>query len=574
MARMFPALSDQQLNELQSAAEADLYRAFRDQLPDAFEVHYSVSWILRREEDQARDGEADFLVCHPDRGFLVIEVKGGGVGFDGLSGEWFSIDASNQKHIIKDPIRQALRAKYSILTKLREHPKFRSYGLSTVLCGHTVFFPDIAHAGKLEKPDLPLDIVGTNEHLHEAEKWVITAFDYWAGESDRTEPLERAGVGLIRELFARSFEARPLLSRTLEKEEQQRLRLTHEQARILDILRGQRRVAVSGGAGTGKTVLAVEKARRLANEGFNTLLTCYNRQLADHLSIICQDTDRLDVMSFHQLCVRQVKRANQASGRDLLQEAKVTYPGTDLWNVQYPNALGYSIEVLNEFYDAIVCDEGQDFGDDYWVPLELFLSDYEKSPFYIFFDDNQNLYHRTSSFPIKDEPFCLTVNCRNTDKIHDVAYHYYKGTPIDPPEIQGQDVVSLSAPNIDAQANKIHSRIVDLLNNEGLEASDIVVLIADAYSKSEYYEAIRHKPLPKGTSWLEEGTPSTGRLLIDTVNRFKGLEATTVFLWGLDGIELSRNMEILYVGMSRAKSLLFLVGQQKVCDEILSMPAQ
>ena len=65
-----------------------------------------------------------------------------------------------------------------------------------------------------------------------------------------------------------------------------------------------------------------------------------------------------------------------------------------------------------------------------------------------------------------------------------------------------------------------------------------------------------------------------GRLLIDTVNRFKGLEATTVFLWGLDGIELSRNMEILYVGMSRAKSLLFLVGQQKVCDEILSMLAQ
>jgi hypothetical protein len=254
---MFPALTEYQLEELQSGAEADLYRTLRNQLSDDFEIYCSVSWILRREEDQARDGEADFLICHPDQGFLVIEVKGGGVGYDGLSGEWFSIDAKNQKHIIKDPVRQALRAKYSILTKLQEHPKFRTYGIKNILCGHTVFFPDIAHAQKLEKPDLPLEILGTNEHLHEAEKWVSKAFEYWAGESDRTEPLGKAGVDLIREIFARSFKVLPLLSRALETEETQRIALTQEQARILDMLHARRRVAISGGAGTGKTVLAV-----------------------------------------------------------------------------------------------------------------------------------------------------------------------------------------------------------------------------------------------------------------------------------------------------------------------------
>ena len=112
--------------------------------------------------------------------------------------------------------------------------------------------------------------------------------------------------------------------------------------RVLDFVRSHRRVAVRGGAGTGKTVLALEKARRLSDEGFRTLLTCYNRQLADHLASLCAGTANLDVMGFHQLGRRQVERANRESGRDLLAAAKVTYPGKNLYDVQLPNALAYS----------------------------------------------------------------------------------------------------------------------------------------------------------------------------------------------------------------------------------------
>jgi superfamily I DNA/RNA helicase len=53
--------------------------------------------------------------------------------------------------------------------------------------------------------------------------------------------------------------------------------------------------------------------------------------------------------------------------------------------------------------------------------------------------------------------------------------------------------------------------------------------------------------------------------LIDTIQRFKGLESPIVFLCGLDAIDLSRRHELLYVGMSRAKSLLVIVGQTKTC---------
>ena len=85
-----------------------------------------------------------------------------------------------------------------------------------------------------------------------------------------------------------------------------------------------------------------------------------------------------------------------------------------------------------------------------------------------------------------------------------------------------------------------------------------------------YYEALRHLPLPKPSHWLEEGTPTENTVLLDTVKRFKGLEAPVVFLWGLGGRSVEREAEVLYVGMSRAKSLLYLVAPQAVCEQVLA----
>src|SRR5262245_29311200 len=113
MATLLPELSDLQLSALASQAEAKVYRALRDWVPDRYVVVFEVGWILRREDEQAKDGEADFLVCDPDSGYLCIEVKGGGIAFDGVSGQWFSVDRNRQKHVINNPIHQALRAKYS-----------------------------------------------------------------------------------------------------------------------------------------------------------------------------------------------------------------------------------------------------------------------------------------------------------------------------------------------------------------------------------------------------------------------------------------------------------------------------
>lgn len=565
MATMLPDLSDGQLSENPSQAEVKVYRALRDLLPSEYVVFFQVGWILRREEEEARDGEADFLVCHPEFGYLTIEVKGGGVGFDALKGEWYSVDRHRQKHPIKNPISQAMRAKYSVRTKLNESQRWRDLPLTNVLRGHSVFFPEVGNASVLSRPDMPEALVGCAHDLLEPKAWIDSVFSYWSNDGSNWKPLGRRGIDVMRDVFARSFVATPLVSARLAAQEERRLILTKDQMRVLDFLRSHRRVAVRGGAGTGKTVLAVEKARRLAREGFRTLLTCYNRQLADYLALVCQGVEGLEVMGFHQLCSRQIESANRQTGRDLVSEARLTYPGKDLYDVQLPNALTYSLEILPERYDAIVCDEGQDFLEEFWLPLELLLSDYKMSPLYIFYDDNQNLYSRASTFPIRDEPFTLTDNCRNTAPIHVAAYKYYRGDPVAAPEIEGEPVQFEIANGRDQQAAKIGARIVDLVAKQGVNPGDIAVLIGDASNKVGYYSALRNLPLPRPVKWLEEGVQCPEMILMDTVQRFKGLEAAIVFLWGFDMIDNSRNQELIYVGMSRAKSLLVIVGKDAKC---------
>ncbi len=568
MTTTIPDLTDAQLNELPSQAEARVYRSLRDNLPDDYVVLFQVGWILRQEGERARDGETDFLICHPDKGCLCVEVKGGGVGFDADTGEWFSIDRHRRKHKINNPINQALRAKYSVRSKLDEHPRWRALSLGKVLLGHAVFFPDIGDAAAPSRADLPAALVGTATDLRDPRGWIDSVFAYWGSNVRNVVALGRRGGEVIREVFARSFEVAPLVATRLAEQEARRLALTDDQMRVLDFVRSHRRVAVRGGAGTGKTVLALEKARRLADEGFRTLLTCYNRQLADHLASLCAGTANLDVMGFHQLCHRQVERANRESGRDLVSEAKITYPGAGLYDVQLPNALAYSLEVLPERYEAIICDEGQDFREDFWVALELLLADYDRSPFYVFYDDNQNIYARASTFPIQGEPFSLTTNCRNTAPIHAAAYTRYRGVPVSPPDNEGAEVQLDRAPSRAAQVGKIKGRIVDLIARQGVSPGDIAVLIVDAVSKADCYAALRRLPLPRPATWLEEGVRNDRTVLMDTVRRFKGLEAPVVILWGLDDVDWERSEELLYVGMSRAKSVLVIVGTNTTCARV------
>jgi hypothetical protein len=572
MAICYPDYDDVTQANIESHGEILFYDACKKQLSNDFHVFHSVSWISCHSGD-AKDGEADFLICHPDRGYVVVEVKGGRINANLTTGVWTSTDGNGRMHKLRtSPFKQALSGKYNILNKVKEHKDWPKSGLKWINAGHAAFFPNIDDGRTLQGPEAPIDIIGDRSDLEFFAKWVDKIFEYWSNQKgvSSTNRFGDTGIQLFKKIFARVVEARPLLSAKIAGEELERLILTAQQIQILDLISRQRRVAISGGAGTGKTVLALEKARRLADEGFKTLLTCYNAPLSEHLRLVSGTEENLTVVGFHKLCKQMVDKASKESGRDLINEAEGSYPGMDHWDHHYPIALTYALEILDERYDAIVVDEGQDFGEEFWFPIEILLNDGETSPLYIFYDENQNVYTRASTFPADAAPITLTLNCRNTKKIHEAAYHFYSGSLIEAPDIDGEDVQVLEASSAEKQAQKIYEQITRLIVAEKIPPSSITVLIADRIRRQTYQRLLDAYTLPSGAYWgsVEDADPNN--LKIETVARFKGLESDVLVLWGLDELPNSEKKETLYVGMSRAKSLLIICGSKTTSDKVLS----
>ena len=89
--------------------------------------------------------------------------------------------------------------------------------------------------------------------------------------------------------------------------------------------------------------------------------------------------------------------------------------------------------------------------------------------------------------------------------------------------------------------------------------------MACTYGRSTAGTRESSQSLPAGANWSTDSNARAGQVLIDTVNRFKGLEAAVVVVWALDSLNDEKHRELLYVGLSRAKSLMYLAGSPDVC---------
>ena len=396
--------------------------------------------------------------------------------------------------------------------------------------------------------------------LADLRVWLDRVDRFWKRADD--DPLGAHGVRIVEEILCRSIEVRPVLRSVIDDTEQHRIRLTANQAKVLRTIGGRKRAVISGGAGTGKTLIAVEKAKQLAQSGLQVLLLCYNRPLADTLAKALKDESRIVVCSFHQLCDKRIKSAISITGRNLLSEAASAYPGNSdrhLFDIQMPYALALSNEILEERFDAVVVDEAQDFSDEYWFAIEELLRDQISGYLYIFIDQNQTLYPRHGNLPVSDEPYHLTSNCRNTAPIHEVGYAFYSGEPIDSPELLGPAVEREGIDGEEQQADAVARRVSRWLADEALQPGDLAVLVAKK-SKAYLYELLRGKLIHGNTSWAFEEHARARSVLVDTVGRFKGLEAQAVVLWLGEEVVDEEQFETIYVGSTRAKSLLCIVG--------------
>jgi hypothetical protein len=559
---MIPMLNDERLFDLQSRAEARFYEACRDQLPADILVIYSAAWLYRDGRGRITEGEADFTLVSPTLGILVVEVKGGGVTFDPTTGLWHSVDRNGRANPIKDPFKQAQSERHALAHQITGHASWRQFAGSQFPLGHAVVFPDINNASALLGPNRQRDFIGINTDLANVSRWVVRVMQFWQRPTDT--PLGGRGARVVEDILCNPIDVRAVLRVAVEQAEERRIRLTAEQAKVLRTLGGQRRAVVSGGAGTGKTLLAAEKATQLAAAGLSVLLLCYNRPLADSLAYGLRDTPLVTAQSYHQLCDRRARMAT-AAGRDVIQEARNAYPGDGeqhYFDTQLPFALALSSEVLDEKFDALVIDEAQDFSEEYWFGIEMLLRDQTSGHLYIFIDQNQTIYPRKGTLPVDDEPYLLTSNCRNTVPIHEAGYRFYKGEAVDVPNLHGLEVTWAALDQPNAQADAVCRRVRQWVVVEGLHALDVAVLVAKR-PKGYCYDLLQPRLDAEGVRWVVETHGVTGAVLLDTFSRFKGLEAQAVVLWLGDEVVDEGVWETVYVGATRAKSLLAIVGSNR-----------
>ena len=543
MAKMIPELTDDEITAAhESAAESRVYRSLRDQLSDGVTVLYSVPWI-ETSKSGSTDGETDFVVIDPSRGILALEVKGG-TSEVGPGGRWSTRGANGAIVPIKNPFQQGVESKNVLRRQIHSIP---GVDIDSMVFGHCVALPDAyASPGNLGL-DAPGEILLVEGDIESVEDKINSIFRYWSDREHRMLPAEIVDL-ITSRIFPRQVIA-PSLGVEVRSAEQRIIELTKQQCRYLGFLRNQRRVCIEGSAGTGKTVLALEKARQLADDGVPTLLTCFNNQLAARLASATDDVANLTVQTFHDTCVKFA----EAAGLELPSDSSGF--DSEFFDVKLPELMLRAIDLVpDRRFGAVVIDEAQDLQPDWWELLELLLDD-DDGWLWAFRDSGQNLYGREADLPSRISAFTLEENVRNSQKIHAAAAPFVPGDHgicIGP---DGGNVRYEFATNPRAVRSVVGRVLHRLINDEGLKREDVIVLTATSVANSALADVER-----VGSFDLKVFGEEGAGIAVESVWRFKGLERPAVIV--IDITENTRDA-LRYVAMTRARSVLVMVGEEK-----------
>ncbi len=540
--------------EARSEAESEVAEALERELPHKhYEVLQSKEFIEHPDAGGFFEGEIDIVVFSPEDGILVIEVKGGGIEYNGRRKRWYSLDHLHLKHEIDDPFRQATRASRFFRDWLKKKG-IKHKGREAIPVSHAVFFPDIRWGNKPipshARPELILD----SSHLRRLRKVIPQLMRQFKRPYHRelTEwEIETIRTGLLYPMA----NVMPTLKSNIEREKARFVRITEDQKVILDYLAEQNQLAIRGFAGTGKTLLAAEKARRLYHKGLKVVMLCFNRPLCQDLrKALISFSDRVDVYTYHALC------------KDLCKEAGIAFTEPDeekeartFWDEETPLMMLDALKKTERRYDAIIVDEGQDFRKEWFEALKHALADPEKGYFYIFLDPNQCIYCEPADLPVPLATSILRRNCRNTKSIGElvetfgnVEMTYHPEAPV------GEPPTFIAYKDEEDELVKVEATLQKLLTTDGLDPEDVVCLSTHSKAKSCFSGVEKIA----GIAMTEELIVPDRRIRFSTLHRFKGLEANVVLLCDVRAESKTCQPEHLYVATSRARHRIFIFHEE------------
>lgn len=510
-----------------------------------------------------RQGEIDFVLVGNDT-ILCLEVKGGRISRK--NGYWSFTDKYGQINTKREgPFEQASSGMYSLKSDIEE--KFgNNHGF--LLC-YGVVFPDIEF--KEVSPEWDLRYVYDIRDISSPFfKYVDRAMGYWKSRSPKLNPRSNVKRSDIIHFLRGNFEITTKLWSILQETNENIAHFTDEQFRALDQMSENNKVIFSGAAGTGKTLLAVESAKRLLFQHKKVLFLCFNRLLGSRLKSLMHTLDpsgnKIQTNSIHKYFLEIVNKANLGSEFSRLSKQKTT---KEIYDEVLPSLFSKAVGITKEKYDVVIIDEGQDLlNTNYLLALDAAVSGgFENGKWRIFLDPGgqAKLFNRYSSEAYEylkqlgASIFVLDMNVRNTKQIATQAT-IVSGFPSGKASLDGPKVDYILCKNEVDMAIKTIELTENLINNESVLPETINLLTCkNTGSMSLFSSGVR---VP---SYFEEATEGNinknikGKILFSSAQAFKGLENDVIIYTDVTSLDGRLPESVNYVAMTRAKVKLYVL---------------
>jgi hypothetical protein len=608
MAELIPSLNT--CLPKMTAGEKRFARRLLDLLEDDYLIWYDIPLGKQRRYP-------DFIILHPARGLLFLEVKDWKPdNLKNLSSQEVTLLTDTGLKTVANPLEQARQCAYQVMNQLIRDPQLRTQGgrhaeKLAFPFGYGAVFTNISRkqfqAGMPEGAQqkvLPDHLLlckddftdSADAEVFQQQLWGM--FNYQFGtkmslpQIDRVRwhlfPEIRIGMqqgGFFDEIPPADTDAETVTSGKLAQQLPDLIKIMDIQQEQLARSMGDGHRVIHGVAGSGKTLILGYRCLQLAEVLHQPILVlCFNITLAARLRAFVAEkgiSSKVQVYHFHDWCGEQL-RAYQVN----MLRSDAPY-----WERQVESVI-QGVErgqIPQGQYGALLIDEGHDFEPE-WLKLVAQMVDPKTNSLLLLYDDAQTIYQRKNKLKFslssvgiqaQGRTTILKLNYRNTREIlqfaYDFARDYLTHSDGDIPLVQPQGAGRNGDAPVIKQFGGLEQevdfclRCLQVWQGKGIAWHDIAILYPGGMAGTRMAKALKQAAIP--FFWLATSSnkkqyrPDENRVSLMPIPSSKGLEFDRVIILDSSFIPQSRveqaapvdeEVRRLYVGLTRAKSHLVI----------------
>jgi len=572
MAIMIPSVI---FPDIKSSAECRIFDWFQNApLTDDWIVLHSLGISTHKKVIY---GETDFFVLVPQHGLFALEVKSGRVKRE--SGIWYFTNKygkTNSK--MRGPFDQAKDGAFSIVSALKKRLDSNHHYLSNVLFGFGVMFPDIFYnASGIDEEQWQVfdsrDGHNVKDFVQQLAGGARLKWENVYGHFDESKLPTAEDVRYLASILRGDFDCAVSMSAQLRNADEALISLTKEQYRCLDQLDDNPRCLIQGAAGTGKTLLAVEEVKKSVARGERTALFCFNSNLAEWLKGYFNDMPEMlrpkYVGTLHKFMAQAIKESGVSLQYNQNEDELREYYQDEL-----PRAALKALCTIKEQFDKIVIDEAQDLIRVNY--LDVFDACLRKGiirgQWTMFGDFSMQAIYANGQTGAEIKKlledytsfirFRLTLNCRNTKPICEEIQTVtrYKAPAELWTKVEGPPVNYITYASLEDQKDKLIN-LLNQLADMHIESGKITILSPRKKENS----VVSHL---NGFDIRDFKIPENNSITFCTIQAYKGLENTVIILTDIEDFNSDK---LMYVGLSRARSGLYILESESASKEYLTL---